>query len=473
MTIQIVTNPVTSSGSISFSELRTKVKETGSGSVSLSELYRNGANVPSAPSNNGVPTSGAISASNFYGVNVSIIANITNVEENLNASAANMFYTNYSTAVKKTINVNGNIISQNSNPALEIPAGSGATIKIQLTSGGIFGHRGVTGSGNAGPINGLSSYDNGIGIPQYYTVVGQGTGVDENGNEFTYDIYGCVDHGPSESGVASLNGGNGTGATVNWYFWGQTSDGSCNYPNQTLNRVAWSINNPGQSYFPSDSLSFTAGTRGTFTVSISVSNGGAGGGGNGGGGNPGNTGRLALRTYSNIQITGTGGLIAGGGGSGGGGGGGGQEGGGGRNKRGYSCGFLGWQYCESCDNGVGGGSDSGGSGGNGGTGQGYSWNGSTLTLITASGGAGGVNPGNGGGAGGSGGAGGGWGSSGGSGNNGNTGGTGPGGNCAGGGGGSGGGPGGAGGGGGQSINGYNRVISIESVSVLAGGTSNN
>ena len=30
-----------------------------------------------------------------------------------------------------------------------------------------------------------------------------------------------------------------------------------------------------------------------------------------------------------------------------------QEGGGGNNKRGYSCGFFGWQYCESCDGGVG------------------------------------------------------------------------------------------------------------------------
>ena len=293
MTIQVVTNPVTSSGAISFSELRTKVKETGSGSVSLSELYRNGSFVPSASANNAVPTSGTISVSKFYGVNVSIIANITNVEENLNAASASMFFTDYTSAIKKTINVNGYIISQNSNPALEIPAGAGATVKIKLTSGGIFGHRGVASNGSVGPISALSSYDNGIGIPQYYTVVGQGTGVDENGNEFTYDIYGCVDHGPSQSGTASLSGGNGSGATVNWYFWGQTSDGSCNYPNQTLNRVSWNIANPGSSYFAGDSLTFVAGGNGTFTVTVSTSTGGVGGGGNSGSGNPGNAGRLA------------------------------------------------------------------------------------------------------------------------------------------------------------------------------------
>jgi hypothetical protein len=345
MTVQLVTNPVTSSGSISFSELRTKIKETGSGSVSLSELYRNGTYVPTASTNGAVPTSGTISASKFYGVNVSITANVTNVEENLDPSSASVFSTDYTTAIRKTINVNGSIISQNTNPALNIPSGAGSTIRIQLTSGGIFGHR------------------------------------------------------------------------------------------------ATSV--------------------------------GAGGGGNGGTGGAGSAGQLALRTLSNIQITGTGASIAGGGGSGGGGGGGGQEGGGGRNKRGFSCDFAGWQYCESCDSGVGGGSDSGGSGGNGGAGQGYSWNGSTLTLNTAGAGAAGFNPGNGGGAGGTGGSGGGWGTAGAAGANGSAGGQGPGGNCQGGGGGSGGGAGGSGGSSGGSIEGYNRVVSIESTAVLAGATSNN
>lgn len=463
MTVQITTNPVRSSGSVSFSELRTKIKETGSGSVSMSEMYRNGTYVPTASTNGSVPTSGTISVSNMYGVNVAVIANITNVEENLNAGTS-LFGTDYTQPIRKTINVNGYIISQNSNPALTIPAGAGSIIKIQLTSGGIFGHRGVSNNGSFGVIPSFSG-DNGIPIPTYqvYQVVGQDCYTDENGDTICNDVYGYVtyNYDPTETGVASVSGGGGSGAQVQWYWWTQNG------------RVSWNLASNGNSYENGSSISFVAGSHGTFSGTISIVAGGAGGGGNSGSGIAGNTGRLALRTLSNTQIVGTGAGICGGGGSGGGGGGGGQEGGGGRNKRGFSCDFLGWQYCESCDSGVGGGSDSGGAGGAGGVGQGYSWNGSTLTLVTAAGGDAGVNPGNGGGAGGTGGSGGGWGSAGARGNDGNAGATGPGGNCAGGGGGSGGGTGAPGGGGGEAVEGWNRVVSIESIFVLSGALTNN
>jgi len=349
MPVQLTTDPVTSSGPISFSDLRSKLKETSTGSVSMSELYRNGPFVVSGPTNNNIPTAGIITASNFYGSNIRAIATITGVEENLIAGTNALFGSSiYASAVKKTIVVNGAIISQNTSFAgLNLPIGAGSTITVQLTSGGIFGHRAVTG-GSGGSANG-------------------GTGG---------------------------NGGDG-------------------------------------------GLAMTIGTG------------------------------------LNVRIVGTGGIIAGGGGSGGGGGGGGQEGGGGKNKRGFSCNFLGWQYCESCDDGVGGGSDSGGTGGAGGVGQGYSWNGTTLTLITAGTGAAGANPNNGGGAGGAGGNGGGWGSTAAGGANGNNGSQGPGGNCQAGGGGSGGGSSGSGGTGGRSIVGYNKVVYIESTSVLFGATLNN
>lgn len=101
MTIQVTTNPVTSSGAVSFSELRTKLKETASGSVSLSELYRNGTYVPSGTTNTAVPTTGTVSVSNYYGVNTTITATITNTEENLNPSSVSVFGSNYTTAIKK------------------------------------------------------------------------------------------------------------------------------------------------------------------------------------------------------------------------------------------------------------------------------------------------------------------------------------------------------------------------------------
>lgn len=354
MTINVVTNPVVSSGSISAnSEFRTKIKENTSASISLSELYRNGSLVPTAGTTGGVPTSGSISFSQFYSVNTAATANITGVEENLNAQT--IFGTSdFTSGLKKRINVNGTIISQNTNPALTIPAGSGSTIRIILTSGGIFGHRGT--------VDGTST-TNGIG-----------------------------------------------------------------------------------------------------------GNGGAANGGVGGAGAP---GRNALTTLSNISIEGTGASIAGGGAGGGGGGGGGQEGGGGRNNRGYSCDFLGWQYCVACDRAVGGGSDSGTAGGAGGVGRGYRFSSGVLTLVANTSGVQPTNPGNGGGTGGRGGDGGTWGTNSGAGANGTAGATGPGGNCAGGGAGSAGGAGGSGNIGGSSIIGYNRVVSIQSTSILQGTTQNN
>ena len=53
-----------SSGAISFDNIRT---EAGfSGAVSMSDLYLDGAKIPKNPSTTGIPTSGAISTSNFY-----------------------------------------------------------------------------------------------------------------------------------------------------------------------------------------------------------------------------------------------------------------------------------------------------------------------------------------------------------------------------------------------------------------------
>jgi len=154
MAINISTNPVVSSGSISANtELRTKLKDLTFGEVSLLQLYRNGSFVPDAPSNTSIPTSGPISFSNFYSANTTATATITGVEENLNAQT--IFGTaNYQSGLKKNIIVDGYIISQNSNPALTVPVLAGSTINLVLTSGGIFGHRGT--------VNGTST-SNGVG----------------------------------------------------------------------------------------------------------------------------------------------------------------------------------------------------------------------------------------------------------------------------------------------------------------------
>jgi hypothetical protein len=411
MAIQVNTNPVPPSGPLSFSTLRQKLKETSSGSVSLGELYRNGPYVPNTSSSQNVPTSGAISVGGFYSVNVSASAIITGVEQNLNASS--IFGADYTTALRKTITVNGYIISQNTNPAMTLPAGAGSVVTINLTSGGIFGAAGGGGGG------------------QYY---------------YYYDCSYTRSDGGGGPGYDCNNACNNSG-------FGYCGSGCYSSP---VYGGSYNSQIVGYEYYCNNCF--------TFISQSCLGSAGPFGGGQG---------YTALRLLSSAAILGTGALIYGGGGGGGGGGLGGTEGSGGRNNRGYSCGFFGWQYCESCDGGVGGGNDLGGNGGNGGTGAGYNFNGVSLNAIGPTGGAGGVNPNNGGGTGGTGGTGGNWGASGNTGDPGSSGATGPGGNCAGGGGGSGGSGGAGGGPSGNSIEGWNRVTTITSSGILAGPVVNN
>lgn len=57
------------SGQLSLGDIRTEFDSTGS-EVSLSNFYRGGSFVPDTPANAGIPTSGQISLTNFYGGDV-------------------------------------------------------------------------------------------------------------------------------------------------------------------------------------------------------------------------------------------------------------------------------------------------------------------------------------------------------------------------------------------------------------------
>lgn len=435
MTIQISTNPIPSSGSLSFSTLRNNLKGSNSGSVKISDYYRNGSIVPDSPTNSGLPTSGSVSLTQFRNCIAIVNAVITGVEQNLNTST--IFGNQYGFNIRKVATINGYVISQNSTPALTVNSGSPSAVELNFVSGGVFGSRGAANSGVYYPLGSLNAYDNGIGVPTYqsYEVVGQDC-YDQcykgGCNQICNDVYGYVtrEYGPSESANAGLSGGNGSGAVVTWYWWSQNG------------RVSWGLADGGSRYANGDSLSFVAGSRGTFNV-VGYVNSGVGADGAPGG--------RALVLNQNTKISGSG-SIRGGGGGGGQGGNGGQEGGGGANYQGRCCGwFCPSQGCGDCNRGVGGGSDAGGAGGAGGSGVGYSWNGTTLTQVGPDPGQGGVNPNNGGGAGGSGGSGGNWASAGSDAGGGAGGATGPGGNCRGGDGGQGGQPGGKGNSGGASV----------------------
>ena len=63
------------SGAISISDLVAEFG--GSAPHSLSEYYRGGSLVPNTGTNSGVPTSGAISLTDFYGASAAVIAEFT------------------------------------------------------------------------------------------------------------------------------------------------------------------------------------------------------------------------------------------------------------------------------------------------------------------------------------------------------------------------------------------------------------
>ena len=107
---------IQSSGTISITDI---VNEFG-GSVphSLSEYYRDGGAVPG--NNTNVPTSGAISMSNFYSAVNEIQLTISSNTTNYQLSQA--FGSNWTTAVPKRLTVNSGVTvgSSNGNPAMII-----------------------------------------------------------------------------------------------------------------------------------------------------------------------------------------------------------------------------------------------------------------------------------------------------------------------------------------------------------------
>ena len=71
--------PISIGGSTTGQSINLEFGRTATQQTSMSQLYRGGAIVPDATANSSVPTSGAISLSNFYGATnrVSVTVNIT------------------------------------------------------------------------------------------------------------------------------------------------------------------------------------------------------------------------------------------------------------------------------------------------------------------------------------------------------------------------------------------------------------
>ena len=142
--------PLPSSGTITLTQIQTEFG--GSAPTNLTEYYRGGAYVTS--NNTNVPTSGAISLTNFYGATGQFAFTISSnqVNANLRALAVSAGW-DQSAPVVATVASNVYISSNSTGtPALTVngsfPAG------VQLVNNG-----GIIGMGGAGAIRGISTRD--------------------------------------------------------------------------------------------------------------------------------------------------------------------------------------------------------------------------------------------------------------------------------------------------------------------------
>jgi len=211
---------------------------------SLSEYYRNGANVPDAGANSAVPTSGEISFADFYGavseLGVTISADTTNL--NLLAAIEAVYGTQSASSVYRVSIASGVTIGATSsapnNAAItwgDFPDGSTITL---VNDGDIDALGGSAGSGGAGDTThagGSAGGSGGSGGDAIYANYSSQTmNITNNGN-----IRGGGGGGGGAGGGGQ--GGNARVTTTNtlytpqqyststpWYFWRTYSDSKTN-----------------------------------------------------------------------------------------------------------------------------------------------------------------------------------------------------------------------------------------------------
>jgi len=230
MALTASTHPATpwfNSGAISFSALRTNFKETGSGSISASELRRNTSCsstpiVPDATENAAISTGNDLKLSQFRDTikYYDLDQGSGDTDTNLNVAAASLWNSNLGKSIVKRVRLAGTSGSTNGNPAVSLDAANVCNV-ILIVTGSILG------TGGAGGTEGVDGGDGGHAI--YVDTNGTGT-VTVRTSGSSAQVYG----GGGGGGFGGDGGDGGTGkvTTSGTHYWANTGCVGNNMPCQ-------------------------------------------------------------------------------------------------------------------------------------------------------------------------------------------------------------------------------------------------
>ena len=153
------TGPFYASGEISFSSLRTNFKETSSGSIKVSELYRDTdvnetdpivpdctENRTSGPLNNGISSANELKISQFRdSIKYYDLTQGSDTDTNLNIAASSLWNSNLQYNIEKRVTLSGTSGSTNGNAAASLDAATVYNVLLIIT-GSILGTGGSAGT---------------------------------------------------------------------------------------------------------------------------------------------------------------------------------------------------------------------------------------------------------------------------------------------------------------------------------------
>ena len=291
---------LTGSGAISFANIRDEFSPGSNTSVSLSDYYRQGSKIRAKAGDNnathlasGVPTSGALALSDYYGTGIGFQFTISSDATNQNLST--IFGDDYDLDYPKLVVINSGVTvggTSTSTPAINVPSGGAGTITI-TNGGNIYGKGGAAGagggdaivaatacnvinngnikSGGGGGGNGGAGGDGTASVNSAlnnFTDIGgsqSGSNVPQNNAPSWFTAYGGDNDLNGQGSVANrkwrgINGASSQSGGIGQSGQFQVNTSSTSFSANCANR--------GPFYF-----SFQLGTTGTYTVTGSINNG--------------------------------------------------------------------------------------------------------------------------------------------------------------------------------------------------------